>query len=377
MLPALNELQYLELRDIRKTFSFGGGRITNQDLTPSVVLMLLKNGVSPDEFTRKQPMYALVELITNVTLWSGYHRPVIRQGGAVQLGNEIHRQWAGKSMKVIEISELKVPAIGDNFEIFSRQNASVAGRAVVGHKILDFEGKIQRTDREVVQAQVYQIYFDAASKRLCDPLLTQFYNETVDRYMETGVIRRLWETGDWRGKNFVGVLSYAFTKKTGKSGANIAQTMVLNDCRHDAYSFQLARVHPTPHALWRAFGNVHPGGDRLAKMVLVDRLGFSENIMRTDYNNAYSNFNIYKAHVFDAYVHDLLIPVMNVLNNESDNEVYSLVNSNAMYFKDRQMNRDFLIKTFGNPYYTLHSFFCERLPGFFLKEFGYTQKLIT
>lgn len=358
-----------------KIAGLGIGRIRAEDLTPQVIDMLLRNGLPEHEFIRLKPMYSLVDISTKETLYVGHERPQVYVG-YVKIGNEKHYQFSGRSMAVYPISEMRVPVAGENFDHFMKQSRGVGSRAVVSSKVMDFGEGYEHPDKEIVKLKVWQIYFNDDSERQLDSVLTPFYNETADKYLESSVIKRVWEMGEWRGHAFTGVVSYGFTRKTGKSAAGAATIMATDDCKHDAYGFQSLGLHPTPHLVWNVMNNSHPHGSRLAQEILVRRLGFDERVLKTEYNNAYANMYIYKAHVFDAYVKHCLLPVMQAMDDETDTEIQRLVNSNSMYFKNSRMSSDWMRRTFGYPYYTYHPFFCERLPGMFLKEFGYTHKLV-
>lgn len=202
--------------------------------------------------------------------------------------------------------------------------------------------------------KIFQIYFDK-SQRL-DKGFIPVFNEHGDKYLETSVIKKLWESGEHIGCDFFGVVSYKFEKKTRLRSGDI--DFHLN--RHDAdiYTFfghTKAYQEWQPLNLWKRDKIWHPNLYDIG-VKIFDKLGYDirELLMPV----IYYNYWITSPVILDEYMNEVLLPAMELMEN--DKEIKDLCMQDAKYPHAIKDNKR-LYEVFGRPFYTYHPFVCERL----------------
>lgn len=223
--------------------------------------------------------------------------------------------------------------------------------------------------------RVRQIYYKEIQKVINMERTRNFvpyYNPISDETLESGVIRRLFEEGDYKDSEYYGVLSHKFYKKLKKDSNYIENTILNDEDKADVYSF-FGNLNKTN--LITQGNNWHPLFVDIYK-VIANRLDWGIDL---EDNKAlmqpiYSNHWIASKETFKEFCLDFLIPVTNLMNESK--LLRDLCNQDANYISREKINPETCLKVFNRPYYTYHCFILERLFPIFCYLRGKTVKHI-
>jgi len=234
----------------------------------------------------------------------------------------------------------------------------------------------------VTFVKVVQIYFKPIQIGFLDvDFLPYFNDEPVTPFFENEVIRGLYNESDHEDSDYYGVVSYKFRNKHLKGGARVMQMMEADNHSSDVYSFFGNKQN------MRSKNNTfqdryHPNLLRIGELIVTKLFGKDINKIKAD--RIYYNHWIAKREVFDEYCRNMLLPVMDLMEN--DEEIKALCYEDAMYNGDtshpehlrvnKPMSAEQCVQAFGVPYYTHHTFVLERLPSIYFAIKGYSIKHI-
>lgn len=216
---------------------------------------------------------------------------------------------------------------------------------------------------------LWQIYFDDKSKANCFEDCNLYKNDNLTEHFENSVIVDLYEKGECRKEKYFGVFSHAFKKKIVLSDrGDSASPRTIKDRieGHDVYSF--FRRRRQTNIVYQA-ENYHRGFINMVDKILAE-IGFLPETPRRLDCVILFNYFIARDDVYEAYVKELLIPAMEVLENMP--EAYN----DAIYKKTNQETKEKFKKAWGKPWYPYHPFILERLPSIFVQKHKLNYKQI-
>ena len=186
-----------------------------------------------------------------------------------------------------------------------------------------------------------------------EPLL----NPTSDKYLESGVIRRMYESGDYVNNDYYGVVSHKFYKKIHKSSEYVLNTISEDADNPDVYSF----FSKNPKI------NLITQGQQWHELyldiykIISERLEWDIDLSDESHKmeGIFSNHWIANIHTFKEYCQEYLIPVMDLM--EDNKLLRDLCSQDVKYINDDKLSPEECLKVFKKPYYTYHCFILERL----------------
>ena len=162
--------------------------------------------------------------------------------------------------------------------------------------------------------RVRQIYYKEIQKVINMERTRNFvpyYNPISDETLESGVIRRLFEEGDYKSSEYYGVLSHKFYKKLKKDSNYIENTILNDEDKADVYSF-FGNLNKTN--LITQGNNWHPLFVDIYK-VIANRLDWDIDLedKKALMQPIYSNHWIASKETFKEFCLDFLIPVTDLM----------------------------------------------------------------
>lgn len=220
---------------------------------------------------------------------------------------------------------------------------------------------------------VYQIYFSEEQKKQLVRGYVPFHNENCSVFFENEVIVNLIEQNAHLDSEYFGVVSYKLYDKVGdmrvkwKNIPNIAnhstnkfmpemfeRHLMLN--KPDVMSFQRHQGHD-PISFANRF---HPKFSEYFAKIMFS-IGY--NWRPTHFEDVfYCNYFVAKSEIYHQFVHEMLIPAMNVMKTMPE-----LMQNSGYPHKLRPE----LQQQWGVEHYPYHAFLCERMFSYFV----YLKKL--
>lgn len=183
------------------------------------------------------------------------------------------------------------------------------------------------------------------------------FNNKSDHLLESGVIKRMYEEKDHLLDEYYGVVSHKFYKKIHKTSSYVLDQIENCPTRPDVFSFfeknpklNLVNQGNSWHPL---FKDIYL---RISKLLEWD---IDIDNPKHKMEGIYSNHWIAKSSVYDEYVRDWLIPVINIC--EKDRKLKKMIWSDANYISHDRLKPEQCEAIFNRPYYTYHCFILERL----------------
>lgn len=208
--------------------------------------------------------------------------------------------------------------------------------------------------------RVRQIYFDD-KQRLFGMAQTKdfepYYNEQADHFLESGVIADLYTLGDWVRNDYYGVVSHKFYSKIKKSSDFVLRKMEEDGYNSEVYSF--FDSNPKVNVVHQA-ETWHKGFIEIYEKIgkaMEWNIDFRDKSILME--PIFSNHWIASRKVFKKYCKDYLLPVMFLV--ESDTELRKLCFEDSNYISKSKASPEKCLSIFGKPYYTFHPFIFERL----------------
>lgn len=215
--------------------------------------------------------------------------------------------------------------------------------------------------------KVFQIYFHERHRPLLEAEYLPIYNYAPTKYFESQVIADLIEAGQHKGSDYFGVVSYKLREKIGimknnwRDHPNIANHSTqeftpeefkrqLYDKMPDAMSFQCHQGHD----IVLKAQEFHPKFMQLWTYIM-NRIGFpwKPTIIA---NVFYCNFFIAKSEIYEAYVKEMLLPAMDLMDR--------MTTSSGIWddsgYRNTQLPPE-VQKRLGVKYWPYHPFLCERM----------------
>lgn len=122
--------------------------------------------------------------------------------------------------------------------------------------------------------KIYQIYFDANSKKNLDPLFISYDNSNSnDSWFEFSVIKKILESNVFDENQYIGFFSHRFYEKTGLKGKNVFE--IISKSTHDVISFShsIKDISIYPNSFFQG-EKCHKGFISIAKKV-YDEIGLN------------------------------------------------------------------------------------------------------
>lgn len=196
-----------------------------------------------------------------------------------------------------------------------------------------------------------------------------FENQTFD-YMAAN-------RSQWQNKRFVGLVSYKYKEKTFQIPPNILEKINQDEAKSNMYYiahciFQKKKLNDMKLSLANASTIQHSVYFLLAWMRLGSMFDIPEDILlHIDLPFFAYNYWIADIPTLTSYL-EFYSSVKHLVFN--DDKLKQYLNQNSLY--DGKLSEQVLIEMSGKPYYTIHPFLFERLPGLFSVLCAKTTKLI-
>ena len=202
--------------------------------------------------------------------------------------------------------------------------------------------------------KVYQIYYDVEQIKYLSPDTLPHYNSKLSVYFENDLIRDFYDAGKI-DSDYFGILSWRFQEK---NGVQFKSTFV--DAKHDIYAFANSAYRQD---VFEDSVKCHPYFMDIFNIVLKN-LKIDSNVRPQI--GLYQNTVIARGDIYRKYVSEYLIPTMDLLNRFPDRfvDLNQKLWADAKYKYDPALTQRLFEHT-GKPYYTYHTFICERLWSIF------------
>jgi hypothetical protein len=211
---------------------------------------------------------------------------------------------------------------------------------------------------------IYQIYYNEKTRGCVHPLCEGYDNslhpgKSLQPAFENHVISELIEKKKHIGHEYFGVFSWGFENKTGKRFDRIFEEVQEKEADIYAFNGKNNNAH-----IWRQANVWHPGLLAVSQS-LVDKLGYNINLYDLSVKHGGFNYTVYGNHfitspeIYEAYVKEMLDPALWLMF--TDESLIERLNKNSGYNKTRRDLLERMPMITGKPYYTLHTFVCERL----------------
>ena len=184
-----------------------------------------------------------------------------------------------------------------------------------------------------------------------------YLNVLSDKYLESGVIARMYQTNDYYSFEYYGVVSHKFYQKIKKSSDYVKRTIENDTDKPDVYSF--FAKNPKVNLVLQG-NNWHPLFSDIYN-IIANRLGWSIdfNDKSLKMEGIYSNHWIASVDTYEEYCYEFLLPVIDLMENNK--VLRDLCNQDANYISRTKLSPERCLKVFNRPYYTYHCFILERL----------------
>lgn len=212
--------------------------------------------------------------------------------------------------------------------------------------------------------KAYQIYYNEQTLSRLNPLLLPYNNsyqagQPPRPCLENRVIAELVTEQKHLNCDYFGVFAWSFEQKNPIKFQSIWPRITGE---YDVYSFY--GLHTQPN-IWQVAERWHPGimemGQHIFKKIGRLDINVKKLITPTIYQNAF----LARPEIVEEYVKEWLNPFMECLLNKDDEWLYDRVNQDTKYKKGK-FNKTLMERVMGRPYYTFHTFLCERLFSTFL-----------
>lgn len=214
--------------------------------------------------------------------------------------------------------------------------------------------------------KIYQIYYDVEQIKHLSPHTMPYYNSKLSVYFENDLLKDFYYNNKI-DSDYFGILSWRFNSKNG-----FAFQPEMIDGDSDIYVFEgLIQSHDVFYDSIKC----HPYFMDIFKKVLQN---LKIDVTIKPMLGLYQNATIAKQAVFKKYMEEYLLPTMEFLNNLDKRfpEINQKLWADAKYKYDPALTERLHQQT-GKPYYTYHTFICERLWSVFYLMNDYKLKVIT
>lgn len=227
----------------------------------------------------------------------------------------------------------------------------------------------------------YQIHFNAESKGNCFPEsdIWKHYDNAnrLTQYFENSPIVDLITKDRHKGFDYFGVFSHdakqhiKFAERLGNEDLRFSpdnlKRVIESYPEVDVFGFEKRRKNDNIIVQAERY---HPGFIRLIETI-INEIGFMEKVpAKIDHIILFNHF-VARSEIYEAYVKEVLIPAMAVMDCMPELWADSgyLKNDHILHGKAMPENwRQHFKDAFGVPYYPYFPFLCERLPSLFVQK---------
>ena len=222
--------------------------------------------------------------------------------------------------------------------------------------------------------RIRQIWYKPLHLGYLDEGFVPYKNSLVTSYFENRIIRELYYQQDYKDAEYYGVFSWKFKEKHLKTSASIKRAM--ENHKSDVYSFFGNKQFKGSSKANTFYDTHHPYlleiGSKLIKTL------FNEDISKIKADRIYYNHWIAKSSIFENYCKEMLLPVMDLMENDKD--IKALCDKDSGYNDKAQrqhirvnkpMDADTCTRLLGVPYYDHRAFVLERLPSIYFALKGH------
>lgn len=215
-----------------------------------------------------------------------------------------------------------------------------------------------------MKIQIFQIAYNEETLKLIDMNKAFLcFNRSSSPFLENDIIANLQQIADNRFEYF-GILSARFEEKMkykqskAKKIDGIHSAIEEDGYSNDVYSFFGSS---TKRNVWKQAEQWQPGILEVAELIFkqysIERGQPVGNLLQLDTPVVYQNAFVAKKEIYFDYVQNWLRPLMSIMN--TNEAIKSLLFKDAKY-KDAKLSAEECLQVFGVPFYTFHSFVCER-----------------
>lgn len=212
--------------------------------------------------------------------------------------------------------------------------------------------------------KLYQIYYSEETRQHIKPGVIPYDNTWYEgkplcRSLESNCIIKIFEDIDLSNTDFLGILSWKFNMKIPVkidcSPMSVQDRMAKDGYQHSVYSFFSPQYHK-PN-MWKVAEKWHKGIIEMAEEIFR-RIGQPLNLNELPFMpTIYQNHHITEAGIYQDYVETLLKPFVECMEDSED--LQPVLNQRNSY-KTNVKTID-LMRSMGQPHYTMHPFIAERL----------------
>ena len=205
---------------------------------------------------------------------------------------------------------------------------------------------------------IYQIHFDENSKKYinenCIGYDNSWYNgKEKQPFFENHIISNLIQEEKHKESEYFGVLSWQFETKNSYFLKNINNDIEKYP-NYDIYSFYKAHTQPN---VWRVAEGWHKGIIETSQHIFNRFNGLKISQLNTP--TIYQNAHLSKSDIYEDYVKNWLIPLMNIMNDTEDVWLQKQLWTDTKY-KSFTLKKTKIENITGVPFYPMHTFICER-----------------
>ena len=230
----------------------------------------------------------------------------------------------------------------------------------------------------MTSSRIRQVYYSKAQVGYLEDMWEPYYNTApVTPYFENDIFKRLYLEGDHKKSDYYGIVSYKFSSKHHRDCLHVDYGMKKDEYSHDVYAFEpnKQQFKNTTKAN-TFFDTYHPHLLEIGREI-VKRL-FNKEIHTIKADRIYYNHWIAKSEVFDGYCREMLLPAMDLMENDpiiSDLCDMDAKYNNTVLSKHIQafqiMSTERCMEVFGKPFYDHRTFVLERLPSIYFALKGH------
>jgi hypothetical protein len=209
---------------------------------------------------------------------------------------------------------------------------------------------------ETIKSALYQIYFNDSQIGNLYPFAIPHFNDQLTVFFENSVIRTIVLHSE---APKIGVCSYALKQKIGH-GIPMRQEFTEEVINWDYDVLSLGRKQPE-HFMLAKMDNWHPGSLEILNLIFsaIGQPTFENRKQPKD--PIYQNHFMATSQIYKAYVTEMLIPAMTVMEHDDKIAVRCMEDSQYFKLKTEPGYPKLIKEKLGMDYVPLHTFLCERM----------------
>lgn len=221
------------------------------------------------------------------------------------------------------------------------------------------------------KVRLLQIFYDDAQRATLDDEVTPYKNLVCTKYFCSQIVADLIDRRFHWNCDYFGLLSWKCQKKTRLSPGRIKSFVETYGQSPDFF----AVCGKETENVWTQAVTVHPPIICDMAQEVLRLAGWKVNLDTINSHASYCNYQIVKSDLYEDYVEQMLKPCIRIMNDEANPFLREMLNKDAKYRSQPPVATDHLRQITGAPYYTFHSFICERLftTYAFIKQWSYVR----